>query len=141
MSFGALSQYGGQCIELAREMIQTLCDDEIEVLRIEFREKGAGVIGKWIGIYESEILKFVRATPSQRNKTAKWNRGEVRPMMLYCSYLLLLRAGWHLETADDLSVLVPGMKYRHAAAFAIEKLLSFEHPSLWPFDDDDPFVT
>ncbi len=136
-----LSRYASQCRSFAVELFDSMTDKDVELLREDLASLEAGDWLDWVEAHHSDIVAFVRATPTKRLKRIPWQDSHLRRR-------LVLAAIRHVQCAEALMngivdhQMVPGGSYRDMAAIAgiaYEDICLRNRPQYWPFAGEIPF--
>ena len=137
----SMSNYARACRKLADELRQSMTPEDVQGLRGILAGVTCQGWTNWRLQYESDVLTFVSATPSQRRKRKAWAETGVR-------WALTMASLQHLHQAEAVlwivaeGGLVPGASYRDTAAVAgkyYSDILATNIPE-WPFDGESPFA-
>jgi len=109
--------YVERCTELARELVESLTEQEVETLRSRLEGATKGDWTAWRKRHAETIAQFVEASPSQRNKRKAWK--DARLFLCLAGFQHCVEAGIVLEEID-LHFLSPGGPYRKMAAKCCE---------------------
>lgn len=105
--------------DIVRELQAIFSKEDIETIDRYLEKEGEGAWDEWQKAHEEDVAKFLRATPSRRKQTKKWNKEEMRPYLIFAA-LVQARKGLQLmESALELES-VEGMSYRDALAEAAD---------------------
>lgn len=134
-----MDRYAQQAAEQARELASSLSEREIQVLREALVAATAKEFLDWRSEFQSDILEFVRATPSQRRRKTYWK--VAFPQLTYAAYLHC-RDGVAVLGAIARFDLTPGGPYRHMTSQAGLALRAMQdarlHLPQWPWAGKKP---
>lgn len=131
---------GRYCIEmegLREELIDSLSEDEKEILRDKFAKMSLKAVATWLEQNHSEIRAFVLATPAKRMKLKKWHDAETR-MSLTLGALYFVQQSYEVVHAVAESTMLWGISYREMIVSGVgvfDKIVR-RNPLRFPLDDE-----
>lgn len=134
-----MHRYASQCGELAQELVDSLSEQEVELLKSRLEGASKHDWKTWKLTYQADIAGYVAATPSQRQRKKRWQA--CRLELTLAAFQHCIEAQILLDQVDE-HFLMPGGPYRAMASkagVAYRKVAGVEATS-WPWPGDTPFV-
>ena len=133
MSFD-LDPYARAAYSIAEELLDSISDPEVELLREKYRGRNCLEWSIWQGSHRAEVLAYACATSTGRQHE-KWRF--LLPDLKWAAYEEVNHTAIFLEAASRLA---PGIPLGAAIEVHREFWRSLSADGHWPFDDDDPFA-
>lgn len=136
-----LYHYVDACLSLARELDESMTQEDVEALRADMLTLGARAWAEFLVENQEQIASFVRASPSERLRRKSWQSPQMRRRLvlagirhLQCAHSLLDRIDTVLRDKEA--------SYRGMAALAGNAYMEIhgERIGYWPFDGEYPFL-
>ena len=135
-----LENYADACKEFVWELKASLTKEDVEELRSDCISLGWQKWNQWLGKNYQEIVSYIAATPSQRQRKKSWQQDQHRRRLVLGAISLVSGAHLFLENIVEYD-LQPGQSYREMAGKATLAYIYTVYSDLprWPFDGPDPF--
>ncbi|WP_156927154.1 hypothetical protein [Azospirillum halopraeferens] len=135
-----IDRYASEAWTHVHELLEQVRQCDLAALATTCRDQGRDRVAAAALERQNELLTFVAATPTQRKSLLRKVAVGDRPMFLLLA-LYHARCGLaFLETTARYGV-GPGPAYRMVSAQAARAAVDLiaNYPTLWPFDEGNPF--
>ena len=139
----AFESYSAACTRLAKEVSASLTTAEIDDLRTICAGVGLRSFVDWYDSQRAEVVKFVLATPAQRDKRKSWNQDRQYALLLRLGALVYLHGAQSFAEAlceiDLLALRGPSNREFAHQAGSLYLALKCSPFCWWPLHGDSPF--
>lgn len=138
MGWGRYAQETGARVS---ELEALLTKDDVSDLRTLLSRQSKAAWATWMSNHHQLALAYIAASPSERNKAARFRLESGKLLLLRVTALVLAKQGHALIEAMSMSCLVIGLGYRQALAEAadVAEKSFFAADPFWPLAAPSPW--